>query len=116
MSSVLLVDVERLGEVVIRALLHRRDGDALAAVRGEQHDGQRRIALDDLRHQLEPGHAGHREIGEDGVGLVELVECLRARARGQHAVPAIGEHLAQRVETGAVCCYHLATARTAGSP
>ena len=34
-----LVDVERLREVVVGALFHRRDGDALAAVRGEQHDG-----------------------------------------------------------------------------
>jgi hypothetical protein len=31
------------------------------------------------------------------------------------AHPAIGEHLAQRVETGAVCCYHLATARSPGA-
>ena len=31
------------------------------------------------------------------------------------ANPAIGEHLAQRVETGSTCCYHLATARSAGS-
>ena len=52
-----LVDVERLGEVVVGAGLHRRDRDALRAVRGEQDHRQRRIALDDAAQQLEAVHA-----------------------------------------------------------
>ncbi len=54
-----LVDVERLGQVVVCALLHRGDRDALAAVRGEQDRGQRGIARGDLTEQRHAVDAGH---------------------------------------------------------
>src|SRR5690606_2697889 len=93
-----LVDVERLREVVVGALLHRGDRDALRAVGGEQDDGQRRSAGADLRHQLETIRAGHGEVREHGLDVVELLERLAARARGDHAVTALGEDLGQRVQ------------------
>src|SRR5690606_8741535 len=91
-----LVDVERLGQVVVGALLHRGDGDALGAVRGEQEDRQRRIARGDVAHQLEAIHARHRQIGDDGLRVVEQRQRLGTRARAQDLVPAFGEDLAQR--------------------
>ena len=78
-----LVDVERLGEVVVGALLHRGDRDALAAVRGEQDDRQRRIALRRSGAiSSRPSMPGIERSVSDGVGLVELGQRLGAGARG----------------------------------
>jgi hypothetical protein len=93
-----LVDVERLGQVVVGAGLDRRHRDLLAAVGGEQDHRQARVARGDRRDQLEPAHARHLQIGHHHRGVVELRQRGGARRRGQHAVPALGQHLAQRVQ------------------
>ena len=61
------LDVDRLGEKIDRAALHRLDGGLDVAVRGHHHDRgpvrQRERLVDDL----EAGFARHAEIGEDDV-------------------------------------------------
>jgi hypothetical protein len=67
-------------------------------VGGEQDHRQARVAGGDRGEQLEPAHARHLQIGHHHRDVVELRQRGGARRRGQHAVPALGQHLAQRVQ------------------
>ncbi len=67
-----LVGVERLRQVVERARLHRRDRDALGAVRREHHHRNARILRADGREHRHAVDARHREIRQDDVGAVGL--------------------------------------------
>jgi hypothetical protein len=110
-----LVDVEGLGEVVVGAGLHGGDREALRAVRREQDDGQRGVACVDGGDELEPAHARHLEVGEHDLGVVEAGQRFGAGARGDHRVPAIDEHLAEREQDAGLVVDEQDLAHAAGS-
>ena len=93
-----LVDVERLGDVLVGAALHRAHRHLLRAVRGEHDHGQRFVALVDRLEQLHAVHLRHGVVGHHAVHAFELGQRLLARTR-QHRFQAAGlEELAQREE------------------
>jgi hypothetical protein len=62
-SSYRVVDVEGLGQVFERAPLKRRNRGLQVGVRGHDDDRQSRMLFLDRRKQLEPGGAGHANVG-----------------------------------------------------
>jgi hypothetical protein len=76
-----LVDLERLGDVLVGAALHRAHGNPLGAVCRQQDDRQRLVAFPDGLYELHTIHLGHRIVGDHRVDSVEPRECLRARSR-----------------------------------
>ena len=73
-----LLDLERLGDVVVRAELDRADRGLDRAERGDHHDvrrlGQRHHAAD----QIEAVHLRHAQVGDD-----EIEPLARARPRAR---------------------------------
>ena len=90
-----LVDVERLRHVLVGPGLHRRDRDPLGAVRGEEDDGERFVALADRLQELYAVHVRHRVIGHHGIRPVDLRQGLGCRTRGDAVVPALFRQLVQ---------------------
>jgi hypothetical protein len=94
-----LVRIERLREIVERALLQRLDGAAHGAVRREHHHGDLRMRQSHGLEQLEPVHLGHTKIRQDRVdglaredlecratvGRVERSEAVALEQRCEHA-------------------------------
>src|SRR5438094_514857 len=67
-----LVELERLGDVVVGAELHRLDGRLRGGEGGHhQHDGPRRELLGGLQH-TEAVDLPHAEIGDDQVEALAL--------------------------------------------
>jgi hypothetical protein len=104
------------------------DGQTMTAVRGRIRDLRARSALSE--QEQDELAALTRELARAlGLGgrprsFADAPE--RARTAVRKAIkraideisadnPAIGQHLAHRIETGAVCCYRLETVSTAGS-
>ena len=94
-----LLDLERLGDVVVRAELDRADRGLDRAERGDHHDvrrlGQRHHAAD----QVEAVHLGHPQVGDDQVepvGAREL-EAGRGARRRLDLEPRVLELLGQQV-------------------
>jgi hypothetical protein len=61
------IAAERLGDVVVRAELHRLDCGFDRAVGSHEDDGKLLIALANFIDQFQAVHAGHLEIGDDGI-------------------------------------------------
>ena len=62
-----LLDLERLEDVVVGALLHRLDRGLDRAEAGHDDRQDRDALLGDLLDQLEAAHVGHLQIGDDQV-------------------------------------------------
>ena len=90
--------VERLGEVVLGALLHGLDGARDRAERRHDHEDRARRGGLRLLHERDAVEAGHLQVGEDDVGveLLELAERLEAVGRRLGRVALVAEDLAQR--------------------
>ena len=58
--------VDRLGEEILRAELHRADGGGNVAVAGEQNDGS--VPLAQVLQNLHAVHAGESEVEDDDIG------------------------------------------------
>ena len=88
-----LVGIERLRDVVERAGLHRRDRDALRAVRRQHHHGHARVLHAERGEHLHAVDVGHREIGEHDVGAVrlEVGDARGAAVGGVHVEPCVAE-------------------------
>ena len=94
-----LVVLERLGDVVERALLHRRDRAFHRRVGGDHQDRQFLVVLLQLVEDLQPVDAGHHHVDDDGIERQRLgeVEAFLA-GRGQaHAVALALQQRAQDV-------------------
>jgi hypothetical protein len=92
-----LVDDDRLGQVVGRALAHGGDRRVDRAVGGHDHRDGLRIQLAGLLHQIQPAHARHAQVGQDQVGreLLELGQGLEAIGGRLHPEPLVPEQLGQ---------------------
>ena len=90
-----LLDVERLGDVLIGARLHRAHRDPLRAVGGEKDHGQRFVALVDGLQELHAIHLRHGVVGHHRIHALELRQRLLRRARQDRLVPAL---LRQRLQ------------------
>ena len=98
-----VIGIDRLGEKVERAFLHRRDRVLDAAVR--RHDDDRHVGVELLRRaeDAEPVPLREAEIGEDSDGwaLLQQPHGLGLIARLEHgmALPLerVPQHRAQRV-------------------
>ena len=92
--------LERLGDEVVRAFLHRIDRGLDRAVRGHQHDlGLRRDRLRRAQ-QVHAGGLRHHEIGEqhaDAV-LAEDIEAGRPIGRGEDGQALAAKDLRQRLD------------------
>src|SRR5437868_11425235 len=64
-----LVDLERLGHVIVRAHLHRFDRGLHGGVRGDQNHGGLPEMLAHVPKHVETGHCFHSNVGNDDVGL-----------------------------------------------
>ena len=73
-----LVDLQRLGQVVLRPLLHRPYGRLDLRERGHEHDDELRVGLPRAPQQLDAVHAGHAQVRDEDVGGRSP-----ARARGR---------------------------------
>jgi hypothetical protein len=93
-----LIDVERLGDVLVSAGLHRPHRHALGAVRGEQHHRQGGVALVQLLQELHAVHPRHGEVGDHRVHALDERECLLRRFCQRRFVAARLEQLLQREE------------------
>src|ERR1700722_8743772 len=93
-----LVVVERLGQVVLGAGLHRFDGDSLRAECGNHQHGACRIELAHVLEQFEPAHSLHAEVGDDHVeqSRLDLLDRFFARLRGLDFVALLGEEPFER--------------------
>ena len=80
-----LVEADRFGEVVVRALLHRVDRSFDGAVRRHHDHPDLGVGLLELRHQLRAIHARHVHVRDQQVGdrrfdQAERFECVRRAA------------------------------------
>jgi hypothetical protein len=90
-----LVEVERLGEIVVGAPLHRLNGGLDGAVSGHDHDLGIGSLLAHLAEQREPIDARHADVEQDeveGLGL-GLPERRRAVFHGGDLVAGAAEAL-----------------------
>jgi hypothetical protein len=83
-----LVFLEGLLDEVHRALLHRGDGHRHVAVAGDEHDGQRALALEQAVLQFEAAHAVHADVG-DQAGHLARVEARQERLGRVEALDAV---------------------------
>ena len=70
------VDLHRLGDEVVGAGADRGDRGVEAALAGEHDRQEVGMALAELLAELDAGHAGHLDVGDDDVGRVA---CAGAR-------------------------------------
>ena len=63
-----LLRIERLHDVVERAVLHRLDGRLRRAEGGHEDDELPRIDRADVLERLDAAHAAHADVEEDDVG------------------------------------------------
>jgi hypothetical protein len=92
------VEVERLRQVVVRALGHRLDGVGDRAERRHHDEGARGQDRARLLHEADAVEPGHLEVRQDDVGteLFELAERLEAVGRGLRRVTLFTEDLGER--------------------
>ena len=62
------VEVERLGQIVIRPRLRRADGSGQRVARGQDDRWQRRVAGGDSGEMLQPVAVGQHDVGDEDVG------------------------------------------------
>jgi hypothetical protein len=90
--------LDRLVDEVVRARAHRRDRDIEPAV-AREHDRRRvRVALGELRAQLDAGHLRHLDVGDHHVhGLApEALETLLTGEAGVDVEAALLQDVAQK--------------------
>jgi hypothetical protein len=98
--------IDRLLDVVVRAAAERLDGEVVLAVTGDQQGGGLRPQGLDLVQQGETVHAGHLDVGDDGVEVL----VSNPRERGGRGIARLDVQLAhpqpkrlgQRLEQGRV--------------
>ena len=98
-GDVQLVDVERLGNVVIGTVTHRLHGIFYRAV-GRHHDyRQSRITHLDLGQQRRPVHARHAPVADDQVDVLlpQHLERMQAIARAEHLDAVLAQGLGQQI-------------------
>jgi hypothetical protein len=92
-----LVQDQRLGEVVVRALLEGFDGRGDRGVARHHDDLDGFVVALDLAEQIEAAHLGHPDIGDRGI--VELganrFECLSAGADASDVVAPLSKSFLQ---------------------
>ena len=92
--------LERLGDEVVRAFLHRVDGGLDGAVRGHQHDLG--LGRDRLRRaeQVHAARLRHHQVGEQHADamLAQEVEARVAVGRGEHVQALAAEDLGERLD------------------
>src|SRR5947208_16845897 len=91
-----LVDLERLGHVIVRAHLHRFDRGLHGCVRGNQNHGGLPEMLAHVPEHVEAGHCFHSNVGNDDVGLnrIHLLDCFLRGVERENLVtffPAKGD-------------------------
>ena len=97
-----LLELEGLGEVMVRAEANALDRRVDRAVSGHHEHGQIGIEATDAAEELEPVDAGHAEIGDEGVdvAVVDLGEGALGAGQRNALVArvgeAVGEHLGHR--------------------
>jgi hypothetical protein len=93
-----ILDVDRLGHVVDRAVAHRGHGGVERAVRRHDHGHAVRVELARPPHERQAVHPGHPQIGEQQIGseLLELRERLETVTGRLHHVPSVAQQLRQR--------------------
>ena len=86
----------RLGDIVLRSLLHGLDGDGLVALAGQQDDRQMRIPGPDELQHLDPVSPRQRVIQQDaaGLGFCDRLDAALA-ARFLHEAQAPAERFRQ---------------------
>jgi hypothetical protein len=67
-----VAQIDRLGEVVHRATLHAKSSSRGVVDRGEHEDGDRRLDLDHLGHQVDPAPARHPHVQQHAGNLLPL--------------------------------------------
>ena len=89
------VGVERLGQVVRRALPHGAHGGLDSAEGGHEHDGQLRGVLAELAQKLYAVHARHLQIREHQIGreLLGARQALEAVGGGLDLIPLFFQDL-----------------------
>ena len=98
-----MVEIDRLGEKVERALLHRQHGVLDAAVGGHDDDRQLRVEILGGAQHAEAVAGGEPEIGQDqiGTGVVQAGQRLGLVAGFDDRVALVfergAEHRPQRV-------------------
>ena len=78
-----LVQVERLEQVVVGALLHRLDGRVRRLGQGDEDDRDARVDLADLLVDLQPGLVGQAQVEENDIRRpgADPLQALRRRCR-----------------------------------
>src|SRR6185295_9007191 len=89
-----LVEIDRLGEVVVGADPHGLHRGLDGAVGGHQHDAEVDLPLPHLLQEAQAVHAGHPQIADGEAGVVVLVEEFQRLLRvveGAHGEPRLLE-------------------------
>ena len=91
-----LVQVERLEQVVVGALLHRLDGRVRRLGQGDEDDRDSRIDLADLLVDLQAGLVGQAQVEQNDIGRsgADALDPFGAGAGHLDAVSGSGEGLA----------------------
>jgi hypothetical protein len=98
------VEVDRLVQVVVGALVHRLQGGLVRGVAGEHDDLGLGGAAADVAHDVQSRHVAHDQVGEDQVEalLVDELEALGAAGRDADVVAGALEAFGGRLGVGAV--------------
>ena len=96
--------LDRLGEEVVRAFLHRRHRRVDRPLPGEQDDRGEGHLLGERPQELEPVHPGHDEVADHhrGLGHARLVERLGAVGRLLDGVAPAGQQRGEPAAGGRV--------------
>ena len=86
-----LVDLKRLGHVIIRAYLHRFDRRLDRGVGRDQNHRRLPMMLAHMPQHVEPGHGLHLDVRDHHLRLnvVELLNRLRPRIEWENLVPLL---------------------------
>ena len=85
-----LVQVERLEQVVVGALLHRLDGRVRRLGQGDEDDRDARVDLADLLVDLQAGLVGQAQVEENDIGRLGTDPLEPFGAGAGHLDPVIG--------------------------
>jgi hypothetical protein len=70
-----MIDVERLGQILERPALKRRNGAVEVGVRSHDNHRDLRETFPDVAQEGQPGFAGHANVGDQHLRLT-LLQCL----------------------------------------
>src|SRR5262249_34179634 len=111
-----LVGLERLGDVVVGAPLHRVGRQIVRAVGGHHDDGGAVAAPAQLVEEIEPRRLRHAHVAQKAVHLARLELGQRAARAGdgRHLEPLAGEEHLQHVPQALLVVDHEDPAETVG--